>query len=123
MIELAGGVDELGRRGGDSVRVSIDDVIAWAPEVLVVSPCGAHLASAVEQTTTLLSDSRWYDVPAVRNGEVHAVDASSYFARPGPRVFDGIEVLARLIHPECFDGPAVGSCRVSSQQCAGTQAM
>ena len=94
----------------------------WAPDVLIVSPCGAHLASAAEQTTTLLSESRWQDVPAVRNGEVYAVDASSYFARPGPRVFEGIEVLARVIHPQRFEGPAVGSYRVSSQSCGGTQA-
>jgi iron complex transport system substrate-binding protein len=104
MIELAGGEDALARRGADSVRVPFDSVLAWAPEVLIVSPCGAHLESAVEQASALLNDERWRGVPAVQRGEVYAVDASSYFARPGPRVFEGIEVLARIIHPECFDG-------------------
>jgi iron complex transport system substrate-binding protein len=100
MIERAGGVDALARRGGDSVRVSWDQVGSWAPEVLIVSPCGAHLETAVVQTRELLQQTRWSEIPAVQDGEVYAVDASSYFARPGPRVFDGIEVLAHILHPD-----------------------
>jgi iron complex transport system substrate-binding protein len=108
MIELAGGVDALGRRGENSVRVPFAEVRAWAPEVLVVSPCGSHLESAAARARALLSDERWRSIPAVQSGEVYAVDASSYFARPGPRVFEGVEVLARIIHPECFEGPGQG---------------
>ena len=100
MIEQAGGHDALARRGGDSVRVSWDQVATWAPEVLIVAPCGAHLESAVQQTRELLEQTRWSEIPAVQAGEVYAVDASSYFARPGPRVFDGIEVLAHILHPD-----------------------
>ena len=100
MIERAGGHDALARRGGDSVRVSWDQVGTWAPEVLIVSPCGAHLESAVHQTRELLEQSRWSEIPAVQAGEVYAVDASGYFARPGPRVFDGVEILAHILHPE-----------------------
>jgi iron complex transport system substrate-binding protein len=100
MIDLAGGVDPLGRRGEDSVRIPFDAVRKMAPEVLIISPCGAHLDDAEAQGRALLKDSRWADLPAVRHGEVFAVDASSYFARPGPRVFDGIEVLAHLFHPD-----------------------
>jgi iron complex transport system substrate-binding protein len=100
MIEHAGGVDGLARKGGDSVRVAFEDVRAWAPDLLVISPCGAHLDEAQELGTTLLADERWAALPAVQRGEVFAVDASSYFARPGPRVIDGIELLAHLFHPE-----------------------
>ena len=100
MIELAGGHDALARRGGDSVRVSWDQVATWAPEVLIVSPCGAHLESAELQARELLAQTRWSEIPAVQAGEVYAVDASSYFARPGPRVFDGIELLANILHPD-----------------------
>jgi iron complex transport system substrate-binding protein len=99
MIEIAGGIDALGRKGGDSVRVSFDDIAAWAPEVLIVSPCGAHLDEAADHARELLADHRWAALPAVQAGEVYAVDASSHFARPGPRVFEGIEVLAHLLHP------------------------
>ena len=111
MIELAGGFDALGRKGGDSVRIHWQDVLRWAPEVLVVSPCGAHLESAIEQGRAFLRDPRWSALPAVESGDVFAVDASSYFARPGPRVFDGIEVLAHLLHPDRVPERVPGAAR------------
>ena len=111
MIELAGGADALGRKGADSVRIAWDDVVAWAPEVLVISPCGAHLDSAEEQGRALLGDPRWEPLPAVQTGEVYAVDASNYFARPGPRVFDGIQVLAHLFHPDRVPERVAGGFR------------
>jgi len=111
-IELAGGVDMLGRKGADSVRVPFEDVVAWAPEILIVSPCGAHLDDAAEQAHAMLADDRWLSIPAVRSGNVFAVDGSSYFARPGPRVFDGIELLAHLFHPDRVAERLTGAQRV-----------
>ena len=108
MVELAGGEDGLGRKGKDSIRVSWEDIADWAPEVLIISPCGFNTEKAVAQATQLLQQPGWRDLPAVRNGRVFAVDANAYFARPGPRVVDGVELLAHLIHPEIFEweGPA-----------------
>ena len=100
MIELAGGFDALGRKGGDSERIQMEDVLRWAPEIVVISPCGAHLDEAAEQGSAFLRDPRWSRLPAVEAGDVFAVDASSFFARPTLRVFDGIEVLAHLFHPD-----------------------
>jgi iron complex transport system substrate-binding protein len=111
MIDRAGGHDALARQGGDSVRVSWDQVGTWAPEVLIVAPCGAHLDGAVEQARELLEQTRWSEIPAVQAGEVYAVDASSYFARPGPRVFDGIEVLANILHPDRIPERVPGAFR------------
>jgi iron complex transport system substrate-binding protein len=111
MIERAGGYDALARRGGDSVRVSWDQVGTWAPEVLIVAPCGAHLESAEAQALELLEQTRWSEIPAVQAGEVYAVDASSYFARPGPRVFDGIEILAHILHPDRVPECVAGAVR------------
>jgi iron complex transport system substrate-binding protein len=111
MIELAGGVDALGRKGADSVRVSWEAVRQWAPEVLVMSPCGAHLDDANAQAHALLSDPRWGELPAVQSGEVFSVDASSYFARPGPRVFEGVELLAHLFHPDRAPDRVAGGWR------------
>jgi iron complex transport system substrate-binding protein len=103
MIELAGGCDALGRKGRDSVRVSWEDIAAWAPEILIVSPCGFDTEKAVAQAEQLRQQPGWGDLPAVKDGRVYAVDANAYFARPGPRVVDGVELLAHLIHPEIFD--------------------
>lgn len=102
MVRIAGGVDEISREGSDSVRISWDDVLAWSPEILVLMPCGFHLEKAVTLAEKLSALPRWQEIPAVRSGRVFVVDASSYFARPGPRVVEGIELLAHLFHPETF---------------------
>ena len=102
MVHIAGGVDELARDGTDSVRIAWSDVVAWAPEIIVFAPCGFNLEKALEQVGHLERQAGWSELPAVRSGRVYAVDANSYFARPGPRVVDGAELLAHLIHPELF---------------------
>jgi iron complex transport system substrate-binding protein len=108
MVEVAGGVDELARKGADSVRVSWDEVRAWAPEVLIITPCGFNLEQVVRESAQLSRLPGWSEVPAVREARVYAVDANSYYARPGPRVVEGTELLAHLIHPDRFDwnGPS-----------------
>lgn len=108
MIEMAGGIDAIGRKGVDSVRVSWTDIVAWAPEILIVSPCGFDTRAAVQQARQLIKQPGWSGLPAVRKGQIYAVNANAYFAKPGPRVVDGVELLAHLIHPELctWSGPA-----------------
>ena len=108
MVGIAGGIDELGRTGADSVRIPWSAVLHWAPEVLIVMPCGCELAKAAEQARQLFGYAGASELPAVRNGRVYAVDANSYFARPGPRVVEGTELLAHLLHPSVFEwrGPS-----------------
>jgi iron complex transport system substrate-binding protein len=117
MVRIAGGVDKLGREGADSVRISWNDVVQWAPEVLVVMPCGCGLAKAAEQARQLFCYPGWSELPAVREGRVYAADANSYFARPGPRVVEGTELLAHLLHPTVFEwkGPSDAFCRLEHQ--------
>jgi iron complex transport system substrate-binding protein len=107
LVKIAGGVDELGSERGESVRVSWDDVAAYAPEVLVIMPCGFNLQQTMKQIWSVFGAygsgagrSHFFNLPAVKNNRVYAVDANSYFARPGPRVVEGAELLSRLIHPE-----------------------
>jgi iron complex transport system substrate-binding protein len=102
MVSIAGGVDHLGREGSDSVRVAWEDVLACKPEVLVIMPCGFNLHQVLELTPELCDRPGWHELPAVQQGRVYAVDASSYFARPGPRVVEGTELLAHIIHPDLF---------------------
>jgi iron complex transport system substrate-binding protein len=108
LVKIAGAVDEIGRERGESVRVPWDEIVAWAPEVLVIMPCGFNLQQTMQQIWSVFGykSSPFFDLPAVKNGRVYAVDANSLFARPGPRVVEGAELLARLIHPELFDSAA-----------------
>ena len=107
LVKIAGGVDQLGSERGESVRISWDEIGAWAPEVLVIMPCGFNLQQTMKQIWSVFGQPNanpiFFDLPAVRNGRVYAVDANSYFARPGPRVVEGAELLAELIHPELFE--------------------
>jgi len=110
LVKLAGGVDQLGRERGESVRISWADIVAWDPEVLVIMPCGFNLQQTMQQIWSTFgryasgSSHRFFELSAVKNARVYAVDANSYFARPGPRVVEGAELLARLIHPALFAG-------------------
>lgn len=104
MVRLAGGVDGLGKEGGDSSRITWEQVQDWAPEVLVFMPCGYDLEAAVEQAEGLAALPGFEELPAARLERVYAVDASAYFARPGPRVVEGTELLAQLLHPHLFRG-------------------
>jgi iron complex transport system substrate-binding protein len=98
MIERAGGEPVLACPGEDSVRVSREEVMAAKPDVLIVAPCGYSLSGAISQAGRLgLTASRMY-----------AVDANAYFARPGPRLVDGVELLAHLLHPDVAE-PTPGS--------------
>ena len=108
LVELAGGVDELGRKGCNSVRINWDQIMEYAPEVLILTPCGFDLEEVLRQAYLLTNFPRWQRLPAIERGRVYAVDANSYFARPGPRIVEGVELLAHLIHPDKFAwlGPA-----------------
>ena len=108
MVKIAGGIDQLGREGSDSVRIPWSDVVAWAPEILLLMPCGCHLDQVVELAPALARLPGWSELPAVRQKQVYAVDASSYFARPGPRVVEGTRLLAHLFHPELFEWKGPG---------------
>lgn len=119
MVELAGGVEGIGRKDSYSHRIAWADVLEWAPEILVVSPCGFHLERVVQLAEQLPKLPHWLELAAVQSGCVFAVDADSYFARPGPRVVEGVELLAHLIHPDLFSwsGPRQAYCRLKTKRC------
>jgi iron complex transport system substrate-binding protein len=114
IVKIAGGIDELGREGSDSVRIPWDDFRRWDPEIQFLMPCGFHIVQVVEQAPKLCEYEGWSDLTAVRNSRVYAVDANSYFARPGSRVIDGAELLAHRLHPDIspWNGPGTAFSRV-----------
>lgn len=105
MVELAGGRDVLAKPGEKSPRVEPKAVVLSVPDVVVLMPCGFHLDRTVQEARALADQPWWLDLPAVRRGRVWAVDGSSYFNRPGPRLVTGLEILAHILHPDVFKGP------------------
>ena len=100
MIELAGGEDVIGRPGEKSPQVAWKDLDGLDPEVVVAMPCGWYLDDSRAQA--LQHRGR---LDALGAGRVFAVDAASTFSRPGPRLVDGVELLAHLFHPERVQPP------------------
>jgi iron complex transport system substrate-binding protein len=96
MIAWAGGEDLFGTPGGASTRTSWEAIAAAEPEVVVAMPCGFDQAGAEAQLALLAEHPVWRALPAVQNGRAHAVDANGLMSRPGPRLVDGVELLAEL---------------------------
>ena len=104
MVRRAGGWDVLGQEGERSAHTTWERVREVQPEVVVLALCGFDALRATEELQTAALPEWFDDLDAVRDGELFAVDGSALFSRPGPRVVDGIAVLAELFDPEAFAG-------------------
>ena len=99
MVHLAGGGELFSSPGEPSARLTWPDVFEAAPEVLVLMPCGFGVERTIHEARALPEVPGWDGLPAVKNGHVWAVDANSYFSRPAPRLVEGVEILAHILHP------------------------
>jgi iron complex transport system substrate-binding protein len=106
MVQRAGGLGVLGTAGDQSFRTTWDAVAAAEPEVVLVAPCGYHLDGAADLAADLVA--RDVLPPGIA---VWAVDANASFARPGPRLVDGIEALAAILHPAALGAPSAAMAR------------
>ena len=115
MVALAGGHDVLGRSGEPSFKVDWDGVVDAKPDVILLIPCGFDVSRAVKESTPLRALPGWNELSAVRTGNVFALNGSGYFSRPGPRLVNGLEILARIIHPEtvAWSWPPTEAARIN----------
>lgn len=102
MVEMAGGREGLAKKGEPSRRIEWNEVVDLAPDVLVLMPCGFDIERTLKEMQLLTGLTGWEDLPAVRQHNVFAVNGHAYFNRPGPRLVDGLEILAQILHPEIF---------------------
>lgn len=116
MVKRAGGIDVLAVPGEHSVVKSLAQVQAADPEVLLIAPCGYDLARAVDEAERLLALPEWH---WARERRVFALDANAFASRPGPRLVDGIEVMARLFNPQCFSPLDPAFARAITDAAAG----
>jgi iron complex transport system substrate-binding protein len=100
MIELAGGENLRGEIGARSVQAHWSELEGLDPDVLLIMPCGYNLEAARNDADAAADRLLTLAARAIREGRAYAVDASSYFNRSGPRVVDGVEILAALLHPD-----------------------
>ncbi|HUH99525.1 MAG TPA: cobalamin-binding protein [Nitrososphaerales archaeon] len=104
MVGLAGGEDALALAGRESRKIPWEAVVSYDPEVMVLMPCGFDIERTMADLQALDSRPGWSSMTAVKTGRVFATNGSAYFSRPGPRLVDGLELLAKIIHPEVFGG-------------------
>ena len=100
MVSKAGGVDLLGEAKKPSRRVTLEDVVAAAPEVLFLAPCGYDAYKTREEYLSMDFPESWSTIPAVRDGRVYALNANDYVSRPAGRLVTGIEAMAKALHPD-----------------------
>ena len=100
MVEYAGGINGLSSAGEPSRRMEIDEALQLNPDTIVLMPCGFDIEQTFKELPVLASNEKWKSLQAVKNGNVYAVNASAYFSKPGPRTVVGLEIMAKILHPE-----------------------
>lgn len=100
MVEYAGGENGLSAAGQQSRRMDIDEIAKFNPDVIVMMPCGYGIERTRKEMKVLKGNVKWESLRAVKKGAVYAVEAGSYFSKPGPRTVTGLEILAKIVHPE-----------------------
>ncbi|MGA7919853.1 MAG: cobalamin-binding protein [Candidatus Acidiferrales bacterium] len=100
MVSKSGGKDLFGRAREPSFKVSADELSASGAELIVVMLCGYNAARNAAEFRRAKIPENWNALPAIRDRRIFAVDANSYFSRPGPRLADGVELMAHLLHPD-----------------------
>jgi iron complex transport system substrate-binding protein len=103
LVEIAAGINGLSKVGEPSRRMKIEEAMQFDPDIIVLMPCGFDISRIRQEYTKLTNNIKWKLLRAVQNNNVYAVDANSYFSKPGPRIITGIEILAKIIHSEAFE--------------------
>ncbi len=104
-VEFAGGNCLLGEAGKKSATTTYEAIYESKPEKIVLVPCGYYTADILRQMENTFFPENWRELAAIEKNEIWALDASSYFSRPAPRVVDGAEILAEIFHPDIFGAP------------------
>ncbi len=100
MVEYAGGINGLSTVGEPSRRMDIEEAVQMDPDIIVLMPCGFNMERTLKELPVLASNGKWKSLQAVKNGNVYAVNANAYFSKPGPRTVVGLEIMAKILHPE-----------------------
>ena len=114
MVELAGGANCFGDKETGSFPLEWPKIMESQPQVIILMPCGFDVKRGLQDLPLLTQQEGWNSLPAVQNNRVYVIDAGAYTSRSGPRLVEGLEILAEMIHPELFSGmiPESGALRL-----------
>lgn len=101
LVELAGGEYGLATAGTPSPYATWHEIVAFAPDVLVIAPCGFDLARSEIEAERLTKLPGWHELPAVAQNHAFIIDGDAYLNRPGPRLVESLELLRRFIEQAC----------------------
>lgn len=103
MIEIAGGINMISKIGEHSRRMDFQEVVEADPDIIIVMPCGFDRKRTISEYNNILKgNEKWNSLKAVKNNQIFAVDADSFFSKPSIRTIDGLEILAKIIQPDEF---------------------
>jgi iron complex transport system substrate-binding protein len=100
MVEYAGGINGISSAGEPSRRMDIEEAVQLDPDVIVLMPCGFDIKRTLKELPVLSRNEKWKSLQAIKSRKVYAVNANAYFSKPGPRTVVGLEILAKILHPE-----------------------
>ncbi|HJT83379.1 MAG TPA: cobalamin-binding protein [Nitrososphaeraceae archaeon] len=105
MVEIAGGINGLSIPKEQSRRTSLEEIIEFDPDRIILMPCGFNIDRTLREynNSNLNKNQQWNNLRAIKNNEIYAVNAGSYFSKPGPRTIIGLEILAKIISPNEFE--------------------
>lgn len=110
LVDLAGGIDLLGAKGQPSSTQDWERIIEARPDVIFIACCGLDTQRTLEDVEQVRNTDAWQSLPATRGGRVFVADGD-YFSCPGPRLLDGLEIIAHALHPDRHPAPTVGAAR------------
>ena len=103
MIEFAGGINLISKTGEHSRRMDMNEIMNSDPDIIILMPCGFDTKRTISEYNSILKEnSAWNSLNAVKNNQIFAVDANSFFSKPSIRTIEGLEILAKIIQSEKF---------------------
>jgi len=104
MIQIAGGINMISKIGEHSRRLDFKEVAESDPDIIIMMPCGFDTKRTILEYNNILKENKkWNSLKAVKNNQIFAVDANSFFSKPSIRTIEGLEILAKIIHPGKFE--------------------
>ena len=104
MIQIAGGINMISKIGEHSRRLDFQEVIMSDPDIIIMMPCGFDTKRTILEYNNILKENKiWNSLKAVKNNQIFAVDANSFFSKPSIRTIKGLEILAKIIQPDKFE--------------------